>query len=252
MTQTPKTRLWRLLSVAIALALWEMIALWVATPVLLATPWTVIVRLWELMGTGGFWQSVGNSTVHIMGGFFFGLVLGGALGVVAHRLPFVDILLWPVVTGMKSVPVVCFIMLCFIWMDVQYLSIMTTFLMVFPVIYTNTLQGMKQTDKKLLEMAQVHKLSWPRKIRYIYLAQMRPYFLAGTSVALGLSWKAGVAAEVIGVMDNSIGEGLYEAKIYFEMADLMAWTVVIVVASMIFEKGISYLLGKGFQTMEVI
>ena len=56
------------------------------------------------------------------------------------------------------------------------------------------------------------------------------------STALGLCWKAGTAAEVIALSGGSIGEKLYHAKIYFETADLFAWTAAIVLISALFER----------------
>ena len=52
----------------------------------------------------------------------------------------------------------------------------------------------------------------------------------------GLCWKAGVAAEVIGIPGGSIGEKLYHAKIYLNTPDLFAWTIVIIGISVLFEK----------------
>ena len=63
----------------------------------------------------------------------------------------------------------------------------------------------------------------------------RPYFRAAADTALGLSWKAGTAAEVIGLCSGTIGERLYTAKVYFQTADLFAWTAVIVLLSVLFE-----------------
>ena len=108
--------------------------------------------------------------------------------------------------------------------------------MVFPVIYTNTLNGIRSTDRGLLEMAAVFGMSPWVKLWYIYVPQAMPYFRAGCSVALGLCWKAGTAAEVIGIPDRSIGEKLYNAKVYLNTSELFAWTLVIVLASLIFEK----------------
>ena len=121
---------------------------------------------------------------------------------------------------------------------------------VFPVIYSNTLQGIKSADGALLEMARVYRVPFSRRLGYIYAPQVKPFLLSGCSVALGMSWKSGVAAEVIGVVGGSIGERLYEAKVYFQMTDLLAWTVVIVVCSVGFEKLVLWLLRRCFAAWE--
>ena len=79
---------------------------------------------------------------------------------------------------------------------------------------------------------------------------LRPALFAGCRVALGLCWKAGVAAEVIGVVARSVGGKLYDAKAYLEIADLFAWTVVIVAVSALFERVFLFLLGKIFDALE--
>ena len=56
--------------------------------------------------------------------------------------------------------------------------------------------------------------------------------------------------KVIGVVGGSIGERLYESKVYFQTADLLAWTVVIVVCSVGFEKLVLWLLRRCFAAWE--
>ena len=85
-------------------------------------------------------------------------------------------------------------------------------------------------------MARVFRVPLWRRIRGIYLPAVMPYFRTAVSLGLGLCWKAGVAAEVIGLPTGSVGEQLYNAKVYFMTGDLFAWTVVIVVVSVLFEK----------------
>lgn len=116
--------------------------------------------------------------------------------------------------------------------------------MVLPVVYSNVLQGIKTTDMKLLEMAKVFRVTPVKKALYIYLPHLKPYILSACSVSLGLSWKAGIAAEVIGIPTGSIGEKLYQAKVYLSTPDLFAWTVVIIVISILFEKLFTFSLSK--------
>ena len=85
-------------------------------------------------------------------------------------------------------------------------------------------------------MARVFHMSGWKKFRYIYWPALLPYLISGANISLGMSFKSGIAAEVIGVPDHSIGEKLYMAKIYLSTADLFAWTLVIIVISGLFEK----------------
>ena len=117
------------------------------------------------------------------------------------------------------------------------------------MIHINTLAGLLSADEKLLEMAQVfHVPVWKQAV-WIYRISLYPYLKSACRTALGMGFKSGIAAEVIGVPGGSIGEGLYMSKIYLNTADLFAWTLTIIAVSAVFEKGMLLLLrliaGKG-------
>ncbi len=181
-------------------------------------------------------MSILFSFIKIIGGFLAGIAAGTLLAGLARAFRWVGDLLEPFAQTIKAIPVASFIILVLIWIPSRNLSIVITFLMVFPVIYTNIRAGLESMDDQLLEMAQVFGLPTMTRIRYIYVSQVLPYFRSGCSLALGLCWKAGVAAEVIGIPDRSIGEKLYNAKIYLNTPELFAWTLVIIVISVVFEK----------------
>jgi NitT/TauT family transport system permease protein len=115
-------------------------------------------------------------------------------------------------------------------------------MMVLPMIYSNVIQGLNEADEKLLQMAQVFRLGLWKKAIAIYIPAVKPYLLTAVMVGLGFCWKAGIAAEVIGLPTGSIGAKLYEAKLYWMTKELLAWTVVIILISVIFEKMILLLL----------
>ncbi len=237
----------RSLSVVFALLVWQAAALWVNEPLILASPLQVGERLFALGGTGAFWNTVGYTTLRILLGFLLGFVVGTGLAVISGRFRLVETLLWPFVVTIKSIPVASFVILVLIWLSSGPLSIFISFLMVFPVMYLNVLQGLKATDRKMLDMAKMYKLSWKKKLKYIYLPQVQPFLHSACSIALGLSWKSGVAAELIGRPDGSMGDRLYMAKVYMDTADLFAWTVVIILLSQVFEKLFLHLMKKGFE-----
>ncbi len=238
------------LAVLLALAVWQIAAMTVGIDILLVSPLKVAARLFTIWLEKGFWSTIAFSLMRIVAGFFLAFVLGIILAFAAGRFHIVETLLWPYVITIKSVPVASFIIISLIWLTTGQLAVFISFLMVFPVIYSNVLQGIKSTDPKLLEMASLYKVKWARRLLYIYLPNVRPYLISACSVALGMSWKAGVAAEVIGVVTGSIGEKLYEAKIYFQTSDLFAWTVIIVLISVLFEKVVLFLIKRAFAGLD--
>ena len=231
-----KKRTIRLWAVAVWLLVWQAVSTWIGQEILLVSPVVVFRRLTELVRETEFWQSIGFSLVRILGGFLIAMAAGIMAAGLSARFRRIRELLAPAVLTIKAVPVASFVILVLIWVPSRNLSIVISFLMVFPILYTNVLDGILSTDSKLLEMVQVFEVPKAVQIRYVYVSQVLPFFRSGCSVALGLCWKAGVAAEVIGIPDGSIGENLYNAKVYLNTPDLFAWTVVIVLISLVFEK----------------
>lgn len=218
------------------LVVWQCVSMAVGNSIILVGPKAMLSALLQQIPTPEFWLSITTTFGKISAGFLSAFVLGIFLAAVSYRQQFIKELLSPVMQLMKSIPVASFVVLALIWMGSKNLSVLISFLVVLPVIYVNTLAGLNSTDKKLLEMAQVFRVSPWKKVWYLYREAVMPYLVSGCKVALGMSWKSGVAAEVIGVPEFSIGERLYMAKIYLNTADLFAWTFVIIGLSALFEK----------------
>ena len=236
----PKNRI-RLWAVLVWLLVWQCAGMafariWPHGHLLLATPAEALVRLAELAVTGAFWRTVAISAGRIFGGFLLACTLGTVLAALSAKSRFLRELLYPIVAVVKAVPVVSFIILALVWLQSEQLPLFISALMVFPPVYLNVLEGIGAADKKLLEMARVFRVPAVRQLRGIYLPAVLPYFRSAVSLALGLCWKSGVAAEVIGLPYGTMGEALYNAKVYYMTPDLFAWTAVIVVVSAVFEK----------------
>lgn len=223
-------------AVAFWLFVWHIASVWVDSEIILVSPVRVVQTLFTVLRDPAFLSTVGYSSARILGGFFAAMALGVVLAWISSRLWIVETLLRPVTMVIKATPVASFIILVLLWFSSRNLSVIISMLMVFPVIYLNTLEGIKSTDRKLLEMAKVFHMPVSKRILYIYLPSVIPFFVSACSVSLGLCWKSGIAAEVIGIPDGSIGELLYNAKIYLQTAELLAWTVIIVAISVLFEK----------------
>lgn len=225
-------------------AVWQFAAMKIGKEVLLASPESTLKALINLCGQSAFWSTIKFSIIRILLGFILAVIAGVVLALFSAKLEIVRILFSPLFSVIKAVPVASFIILILLWVRSANLSICISFLMVLPIIYTNMLQGFLQVDKKLLEMAKVFRMSSRKKMLYIYIPQILPYFTAACTTALGLCWKSGVAAEVIGLPSGSIGNRLYESKLYMDTRETFAWTIVIVIISFLVEKGFLWLLSK--------
>ena len=204
--------------------------------VLLASPIEVAIRLWEVIPSIDFLKSLLFSLVRILGGFFIGLFIGTGLATLSGRFSFIRQLFAPLISAMKSIPVASFTILALIWISSKNLSVLISVLIAIPIVYSNMLEGIESLDPKLKIMADIFGIPAGKRFVGVYLSQLLPYFRSACKLAMGLCWKSGIAAEVIGVPDGSIGEKLYMSKVYLETADLFAWTLVIILLSFICEK----------------
>ena len=238
------------LSVLIWLLIWQGASMAIKQEMLLASPVSVGRQLIILVRTPQFWSSAGFSISRVLAGFFLALITGLLLGVLAYKLKPAEVFLEPAMTVIKAAPVASYIILCLLFVSSSRLSVVISFLTALPVIYTNMLQGLKTTDLKLLEMAQVFKVSAFYRGIYIYLSHLLPFLVSGCSLALGFCWKSAIAAEVIGLPVGSMGERLYQAKIFVDTKNTLAWTAAIVFLSLAFEKAVLYLLNKLSRAVE--
>ena len=260
-TTHPKTRkplnpatdpapLQRFLAVFLLLALWQAASLCLDQKLLLCSPLDVAKRLLSLWKEPDFFRVVRFSFLRIAGGYLLAFVSGVFLAVLAGKFRPLEILLQPLMLTIRSVPVASFIIIALVWLSSGRLSVFISFLIVLPVIYGNVLAGIRQIDPKLLEMAELFRLSFRKRFLYIWLPAIKSYLFTACSLSLGMAWKSGVAAEVIGIPAGSMGEKLYEAKAYLNTADLFAWTAVLVLVSLAFEKLNLWLLKFLYRRLE--
>ena len=226
------------------LLVWQGLSLLIHQPLLLPSPAETVRRLVRLVGTADFWQSIGVTLLRVTGGFLCGTVCGVLFGALTAKSRLLERLFAPLLAVVKATPVASFIILALVWLQKDFVPVFITFLIVLPVIWGNVLTGIRQTDRGLLEMAQVFRLSRPVVLRKIYAPSVLPYFTAGAATAMGLAWKAGVAAEVIAMSNLSIGYHLYRAKINLETPDLFAWTTMVVLLSVLLERLLKAILRR--------
>lgn len=218
------------------LLLWQIASCFIHNRILLVGPLETLRALAGLSLSLSFWRSVGFSFCRIGLGFFLAFFTGILTGSLSFQKSVIGEFLAPPIRLMKSIPVASFVILALIWTGSENLSVFIAFLVVYPIIHINTLSGLQSADPALLEMAVIFRVSPLRKAFYIYRISLGPYLISACKTALGMAFKSGIAAEVIGVPDGSIGAGLYQAKIYLSTAELFAWTLTIIIISAAFEK----------------
>lgn len=249
-TMKVKSFFTRLSAVLLALGVWQAAVCYIDLPIFLPSPIEVLKRMSSIWKDEGFLHTLIFTFGRVIKGFLYGFGLGTALAIIAGRWSMIETLLWPYMVTVKSVPVASFVILALLWISSAELSVFISFLMVLPIIYTNVLQGYKAVDSKMKQMAKVFRLPFYKQLIYIYLPTIKPFMISACSVAFGLAWKSGVAAELIGQPDGSVGEALYYSKLYLQTVDLFTWTLILILISISFEKLFLLLLKSIFKGVE--
>lgn len=226
------------------IALWQIAAMVVDLELILPSPLTCLKTLIALLPTKKLWLAVGGTLGRIFIGYAIGCVFGILLGATAYFVPVAGEFIKPLMTVVKSTPVSSFILLAILWMSPNSVPMLIAALMVTPIVFGNVLTGLGEHSQKLREVAFVYGLSRAECMRKLFIPAVIPYVSAACLTALGLAWKAGVAAEVLVVTKDSIGQLLYYSKIYFETAELFAWTTVVILLSFLLEKAVRLILSK--------
>ena len=222
------------------LAVWQLAAWRINSPLFLPGPMAVFLRLTELVQTAPFWQTALLTLCRVVLGMLWGTVLGVVLACLACLNRWLDAILSPAVRVVRATPVASFILLVFLWTSRDQVPVIIAALMVLPVVWGNLSRGIRETDPQLLELARAYRFSKVKTVRLIYLPSLRPYFSSALITSMGLAWKSGVAAEVLCVPKWAIGSEINHAKLGLEIPDLFAWTVVVVILSLLLE----WLLGR--------
>lgn len=217
-------------------AVWYLAAAAMDNPLLLPTPLQVLRCLGDLAVTAAFWQTTLVSIGRIGLGVACAVLLGTVLAVLTTKSPLLNTLIAPAMTAMQATPVASFTILMLIWLDRDYVPVLICGMMGLPVVWNSVSSGIRMTDPQLLEMARVYRLPQIQTFRRIWVPSVMPFFRTACISSLGLGWKAGIAAEVLTVPKRSIGRMISESKLYLLTEELFAWTLAVIVLSLLLQK----------------
>ena len=218
------------------LLVWQLASVGMGNALLLPSPMQVLRCLLGMAATAQFWQTTLASIGRILLGVVLATMLGVILAVLTSQIKLLDWLIAPAMTAVQATPVASFTILVLIWLDRDYVPVLICGMMVLPVIWGSVSTGIRVTDRQLLEMAAVFRLSPAARLLRIWIPSVMPFFRTAFTSAMSLGWKAGIAAEVLTVPKASIGRMISEAKLYLLTEELFAWTLAVVLLSLLLQK----------------
>ena len=225
----------KIIAVAIWIFIWQLASMIVGEALLLPSPYDTLAALFKLGKTSVFYVSVLATLVRVLAGLLISIITGVALGIASAKYSWLSALLAPMISTIKAVPVISFVILLVLYFKASMVPVAVCVLLCFPIMYTNTQKGMLSMDKKLIEMAKLHKVSGRKILTHIKIPAIFHYILSAILICIGFSWKSVVTAEVLSAPLRSIGYSLYVTRMYVNTEELFAWTLVIVILSITIE-----------------
>ncbi|WIF94007.1 ABC transporter permease [Caminicella sporogenes] len=230
-----KDRLYLLISIAVLIMLWKFLSLIIDSEIILPSPEKTLIELISIIKQKTFLRAVFNTIFRSLTGFFISLILAVIIGILSGIFKPVHYIFKPIVGIIKSTPSIAIILLSLIWLGSEYTPILVGFLIIFPILYSNIIEGIRNVDEDLIEMANIYKVKKWRIIKEIYFPSILSYLMAGAVTCLGLNLKVVIAAEVLSQSVVSIGEGLQFEKYNLNTAGVFSWVIIAVIISAIFD-----------------
>lgn len=202
---------------------------------ILPGPVDVAAALVGLVGSGPFWAKVGFSALRIVGATLAAYAAAISLALSSARWHLVRVVARPPLVAVKSTPVVCVVVLLLIWLGSANVSVAGGVSHGAPRALLSRARGTRPRERGRRELFDVHGVRAAARSLGLVWPETLPYLCAASETVVGMAWKAGVAAELIGVPAGSIGERIYQAKLLLETPDLFAWTIVVIALAAVCE-----------------
>ncbi len=241
-----KNNLPAVIAVGVLLAIWKGLSFWIDAPIILPAPEETLKTCIALLLQPGFFSKIWHTVARSLVGFGVALITALLLGIAAGSCKPVYNLLKPVETATRATPTMSIILLALIWLHTEIAPILAGFLVIFPLLYSNIVEGIRAVDPGLLEMAEIYRVKKRTIIKEIYLPSLSSYLIAGSAAAMGLNLKVVIAAEVLSQPRNCIGTSLYMEQINLNTTGVFAWTIIAVLVSSGFDC-LLHLLRKGIE-----
>lgn len=238
-------------TILVLLIVWMISGEMVDNPIKLPSFFDVAERMIELALDSGFYEAF----AHTLARSFFGLLLALFMGVffgvcsgISHQF---EEYFEPVYTILKSIPNVSYILIVLIWTNSRIATCVIGFMVMFPMAYANTLSGMKSIESKYLNLMRIYPVRRSYKIFKVYLPLISHYIYASFSNGLGLTFKVGIMAEILGSVSPGLGRQFQLCRINVDMIGIFAWTIWLVLFLIVFEAILKFLQNKFIKDEEI-
>lgn len=230
----------RLLRIALSflflLFLWQWLAMQLDNDILIPYPVDVVEVMMTQVTSNTFYEVIVHTLFRTTLGFLIALIFALVIAFLAYFYSWFEDLCYPFLLLTRSIPNISYIIIVLFWFSSQSSVIVISFLILFPTIYANLIQGLKAMPATLLDVMRIYPAPRIDTIRNVYLPHLRNYLIAATNSGISLAFKVGIMAEILGQVSIGIGRQLNICRLNLDMAGVFAWTIWIIAILYVFEK----------------
>jgi NitT/TauT family transport system permease protein len=238
---------WLVSSIALLAALlgWA-VAAWIVDDNIAPTPFDVFGRVLDFMLSGSAFTNFAASIVKILAGFALALVVGLPIGFVMGRSPFMASYFSMPLFVLGNVPGLAYAVFGLVIFGVGSTGpIVVSALVAVPFIAMNVAEGVRSVDGGLLRMCQAFDRRASDVVRHVYLPAITAFVFVGVRYGFAMAWKVEALTEVFGANDG-VGFMIRRAYQEFQVADMLAWTMLFIIAMVLIERGLARLETRMF------
>lgn len=224
-----------LLGVVTLVLIWQAGAVFTGNEFLLPGPLSVLKALARILGEAETYRVILTSFSRLLISLMIASVLGIATGLLGGVHSYFDAFVRPFVSGLRTVPVISLVVIILILFGNVLTVYIIGFLVVFPLMYETTKEGVRNIDAGIKDALKIEPLNLPVLVVKQIFPLAMPYIKTGLLQSVGLGFKVLVMSEFIAQSDVSIGRMLYEGRITLSYDSVFAWTLLIILIVFVIE-----------------
>ena len=166
--------------------------------VIMPAPSKILSTFLSLVKSGQLWKNLSISLIRVLKGYAIaaclGIVLGILIGLFRHLNRLTDLLIQII----KPIPPIAWIPLVILWFGIgEEGKVFLIFLGGFFTILINVVDGIRQTDRKLIEVSRSMETPFLKHVFLLVIPHSAPNIFTGLRVGLSSCWMCVVAAELV-------------------------------------------------------
>ncbi len=197
--------------------------------IVLPTPSSTIVRLYEMFSTGTIWPHLWATLIEVLAGFVLGCVAGLVAGALISLIPIFERLIYPYLVALQTLPKVAIAPLFIIWFGYGLTSkiVITALVCFFPVL-VSVIAGFHATDKDQLDMMKAFGATKLQTLLRLRIPSALVLIFAGLEIAAVLAVIGAIVGEFVGAQ---VGLGYLVVTLNFSMDVPGVFAVLIVLSA---------------------